>query len=122
MAFAMTIAPPRHPLHMGLVLALFSSLAMPLPIALATGPIAAELQVKLDQASRALEVCTVAAAKAHKAQLTHDNVDRYVIGACAEAHGDLVELTWGLQTPVASRILLTATVDALDAARKVLAN
>lgn len=61
-------------------------------------------------------------AKAHKAQLTHDNVDRYVIGACAEAHGDLVELTWGLQTPVASRILLTATVDALDAARKVLAN
>ena len=60
--------------------------------------------------------------KAHKAELTHDNVDRYVIGACAEAHGDLVELTWGLQTPIASRILLTATVDALDAARKVLAN
>jgi hypothetical protein len=112
---------PR-PVRKSLVLVLFAILALALPSAQATEPIAAELQIRLDQASRALADCTVAAAEAHKTELTHENVDRYVIGACAEAHGDLVELSWGLQTPIASRILLSATVEALDAARKVLAN
>jgi hypothetical protein len=118
--------PPR-PVHKSLAppllaLPLLAILALTLPSAQATEPIAAELQIKIDQASRALAHCTVAVAEAHRTELTHDNVDRYVIGACADAHGDLVELSWGLQTPVASRILLTATIDALDAARKVLAN
>jgi hypothetical protein len=112
---------PR-PGRKSLALALLAVLVLTLPSAQATEPVAAELQVRLDQASCALAECTVAAAEAHKAELTHENVDRYVIGACADAHGDLVELSWGLQTPIASRILLTATVDALDAARKVLAN
>jgi hypothetical protein len=112
---------PR-PVRKSLVLVLFAILALALPSAQATEPIAAELQIRLDQASRALADCTVAAAEAHKTELTHEKVDRYVIGACAEAHGDLVELSWGLQTPIASRILLSATVEALDAARKVLAN
>jgi hypothetical protein len=112
---------PR-PVRKSLALVLLAILGFALPSAQATERIAAELQIKIDLASRALADCTVAAAEAHKAELTHDNLDRYVIGACAEAHGDLVELSWGLQTPVASRILLTATIDALDAARKVLAN
>ena len=118
----MTDSRPGFPAGTSLALVLLAVLALPLPAALATEPIAAELQIKLDQASRKLASCTVAAARAHRAELSHENVDRYVIGACAEAHGDLVELSWGLQTPVASRTLLTATIDALDAARKVLAN
>lgn len=105
-----------------LALTAVAMLLAPLSVAQAADEISREKQVRLDEASKALTACTVAAASRNRATLTPENLDRVVIGACVEAHGEIVELARDLPTPVASRIMLSATLDALAAARRAVAD